>query len=450
MYKADEIRNQVFFGDCCEVLKNIESNSVTACVTDPPYALDNKQPDIRKVLTGWLAGEDVKVNDKDFMGKEWQLPGPKVWEEVMRVMKPGAHIFSFGGTRTYDLMVLAMRLAGAEVRDKVDFYCEMEQALSWVHGQGFPKSLDISKAMDKGAGVDVEKEVEIQSYLRQRREELGLSLSEVDKAVFGGTTRYTWVEGRSGKRSDERYLPTPEEWERLKAFLKLDSRYDDYIRAVIPSRENRSRADGGKAIQVSQEEGDWGYQQNGERWDGKKKITAPATDEAKKWEGYGTALKPAHEPIACFAKGEAEALNPDVPFLYTAKTSTRERNLGCRHLYWVGEGDILKPIERDEYKRLREENEKRKGEEGFMPHRVVHGNPHPTVKPIELMRYLVKMVKMPGDNLILDPFCGSGSTLIACALEKCAFVGIDADPVSVKVATARAHYFRCLGEKGLR
>jgi DNA modification methylase len=107
-------------------------------------------------------------------------------------------------------------------------------------------------------------------------------------------------------------------------------------------------------------------------------------------------------------------------------------------------------IDEAEHKRLSEENEKRKEEDGFVAHRLAQGNPWPTVKPIELCRYLVKLVKMPENNLILDPFCGSGSTLIACVLEGCDFVGIDSDPMATTIAATRAHYFRCLGEKGLK
>ena len=327
MMTIDEIKNQVYEGDCLEILKDVPDATFTAIVTDPPYGLDSKQTDIKKVLSGWLSGGEVKVNDKDFMGKDWQLPGPKVWEEIMRVLKPGGHIFSFYGTRTYDLGVMAMRLAGAEVRDKLDFFCEIENSFDWVQGQGFPKSRNISKDLEN---------------------------------------------------------------------------------------------------------------------DGH-------TSDAKKWEGYGSALKPAHEPVAMFTKsGGASNLVSSTPFLYTAKVSTKERNYGCENLFWLTDGESMKLIDEEEYKKLMEENEKRKDEQDFVAYKLSKGNPHPTVKPIELMRYLVRMVKMPGDNLILDPFCGSGSTLCACALEGMDFVGIDKDSMSATIAVTRAHYFRCFGEKGLK
>jgi site-specific DNA-methyltransferase (adenine-specific) len=94
------------------------------------------------------------------------------------------------------------------------------------------------------------------------------------------------------------------------------------------------------------------------------------------------------------------------------------------------------------------ENEARKDEEGYHKHKISDGNTHPCVKPLDLMRYLVKMVKMPGDNLILDPFMGSGTTIVACELEGCGYVGIDMDEVSVKIAQHRVAYAEKHGEKG--
>jgi site-specific DNA-methyltransferase (adenine-specific) len=178
------------------------------------------------------------------------------------------------------------------------------QLEAWSYSTGFPKSTNLSKSLDKLRGVNREKELEIQTYLREKRKSLGLSKAEVDRLVFGGTTRYSWVEGRGGDRSSEIYLPTPEEWMRLKGVLDLDDRYDSYITAAIPSREMRMRADGGKADLISTVEGDWGYQKTGERWDGTRRITSPTSDLAKMWMGYGTALKPSWEVIVCARKGE--------------------------------------------------------------------------------------------------------------------------------------------------
>jgi site-specific DNA-methyltransferase (adenine-specific) len=358
--------NKVYNGDCYEWLSAFPDNTFTAVVTDPPYGLSN-QPDMQEVLKNWMAGSDYEHRGAGFMGKTWDsfVPGPKIWEEVYRVLKPGGHVLSFSGTRTYDLMVTAMRLASFQVRDKMDYYLDITGYKSWVYGSGFPKSLDISKAIDKAAGAE--------------REVTG---SRVADNIKGGNMH-------ASNRGE---------------------------RHVIELRDS------------------------------------PATDAAKQWDGWGTALKPAHEPVAQVSKANEDGAmppNPDAPpFLYQAKTAKKERNYGCKWVYWVVT-DRPHLIDKDEYEGLKAENEAHKGEDGYEPHKLQKGNIHPTVKPLSLCRYLVNLVKMPGDNLILDPFCGSGSVLCAAVLEGCDFVGIDQDPMSVELSEARTHYFRCLGKMGL-
>ena len=165
-----------------------------------------------------------------------------------------------------------------------------------------------------------------------------------------------------------------------------------------------------------------------------------------KFRGYGTALKPAHEPVAVFAKSEKggvpEPLAEGLPFCYNAKAGRKERNLGCEGLFWLTTDEGTAKIAKDEYDRLTAENEAGKDTEGFEPHRLAQGNIHPTVKPIELCRYLVRLVKMPGDNLILDPFAGSGTTALACILEGCDFIVIEKDPVAFEIALARIGHFK--------
>jgi hypothetical protein len=198
---------RLYQGDCLERLKELPDNSIDSIVTDPPYGL-SKQPDMIEVLMNWLNGEDYKHNSKGFMGKEWDsfVPGPAVWRECLRVLKPGGHIVAFYGTRTYDLGVLAMRIAGFEIRDQ----------LAWAYGSGFPKSRDISKDMDKIEGA--------------QREIIG-------KHAAPG-------------------------------FAKTN---------VDNEQQNRSTYE---------------FQ----------KLGGPVTDLAKHWEGWGTALKPAFEPIVLARK----------------------------------------------------------------------------------------------------------------------------------------------------
>ena len=444
-----EYINQVLEGDCIEVLRNFPDNCFSAVIADPPYGLDSSQVDIRRVLSGWLAGEDVVANKRDFMGKNWQLPGPKAWEEIMRVLKPGGHILSFYGTRTFDLGVTAMRIAGCEIRDKMAYICEVEeQSLCWSYGSGFPKSLSIGKAMDKSAGRIGQDVTAIKMKLAALFDASGKSRKQIDEECGFRACNYLSFPTEDKKHDPWFYvLPSQEKWEKIKDIVghgdpEIDSKLDEWFteaeREIVGRQTKARKTDCGVPMPTT---GDTEYQ----TWD----VTAPATDAAKLWEGYGTALKPAHEPIAVVGK-DAAPLSAEVPFFYNAKAATKERNLGCKNLFWIGDGDGMRLIDEDEHKRLSEENEKRKGEDGFAAHRLAQGNPHPTVKPIELCRYLVKLVKMPENNLILDPFCGSGSTLIACVLEGCDFVGIDSDPMATTIAATRAHYFRCLGEKGLK
>ncbi len=117
----------IIHGDCIEQMKLMPDCSIDSCVVDPPYGL-SKEPDIAEVLSNWLAGNDYKHRGSGFMGKSWDsfVPGPSVWREVRRVMKPGGYLLCFAGTRTVDLMGISLRLAGFEIRDQI----------SWVYGSG--------------------------------------------------------------------------------------------------------------------------------------------------------------------------------------------------------------------------------------------------------------------------------------------------------------------------
>ena len=226
---------KLLIGDCVDKLKELPDNSVDAVVTDPPYGL-SKQPDMAEVMRHWLNEDDYEHKGAGFMGKSWDsfVPGPSVWRECFRVLKPGGHLLSFFGSRTYDIGTLAIRLAGFEVRDQI----------MWVYGSGFPKSMDISKAIDKAAGAERE------------------------------------VVGKH---------PTP----------------------------------GSTALRTSM----------GNGWQTDPDITAPATPEAQQWQGWGTALKPAHEPIVMARK----------PITGTVAANVLEHGTGainvdgCR----VGTNDVL-------------------------------------------------------------------------------------------------------------
>jgi DNA modification methylase len=208
-------------GDCLDVLRAMPAESVDAVVTDPPYGLaEHPRRNVERALLAWLTGDREHVPDgRGFMGRDWDkfVPPPAVWDEAFRVLKPGGHLLAFAAPRTYDLMAISIRLAG--LAD--DAAPEIRDAITWLYGSGFPKSLDVGKAIDKAAGA----------------------------------------EGTPGpmKRGGERL-----------------------------ARLADGRRDGN---------GTWGNEV------GRDPFTyIPATVDAARWDGWGTALKPASEPIVVARK----------------------------------------------------------------------------------------------------------------------------------------------------
>ena len=205
--------NSIVNGDNLTVMKTFPDNCIDAIVTDPPYALTTtaRWKDDTKFSQN-QSGVGKRFS-KGFMGKEWdgKLPGIETWEEALRVAKPGAHMLAFGGSRTHHRLMVAIEDAGWELRD-----CAM-----FLYGSGFPKSMDVSKAIDKAAGV--EREV-------------------VGKGISGNPQSH-------------------------------------------------------KTHNMGNDIANGGYEFGGEF-----NITAPATDAAKQWNGWGTALKPAWEPVILFRK----------------------------------------------------------------------------------------------------------------------------------------------------
>lgn len=211
------MKYKVVQGDSLDVLKRLPDESISAVVTDPPYGLSNTDPKhVVEVLAKWSSGErDFVPEGKGFMGKSWDsfVPPPALWDEIFRILKPGGHALVFAGTRTVDLMTLSLRLAGFDIRESI----------AWLYGSGFPKSMDVSKAIDKAAGAE--------------RQVVGTE--KVRDIRNGGGREYG--EGiNAGARSGPVYM--------------------------------------------------------------ERELTAPTTEDARRWEGWGTALKPAHEPIVVARK----------------------------------------------------------------------------------------------------------------------------------------------------
>lgn len=519
--------------DNMTTMEQLKDNSLDAIVTDAPYGL-GKEPNAEELIKAWLDNGYLEIKGKGFMGKEWDafVPQPAFWKLAYRKLRPGGYVLCFFGTRTYDWGVLAMRLAGFEIRD----------CIQWIYGSGFPKSLDVSKAIDK---MGQENEMyavlskDLCNYLRISREKKGLSQKDIAKyfpSKTGGLTGCVW-NWENGMNT-----PTMEQWTILKDVLSLDD--EKFImmieRAIIKRIEAEREVIGYR---------DRGFVPGGNNvygeYSGDTRITAAATDRAKTWEGYGTALKPAYEPI-CVArkpidgtvaenvlKHECGAINLDgcriewpngvVPeigtsswggrnkqlsvtpqqtgesverteanklgrfpaniildedaaaildsqsgeltsgnmaagtyrhnqngytgpmppitgnatygdsggasrFFYCAKASRSDRDYGCEGMEYK-EGGLKSNTSGQHITRR----------EGFVPSPI--RNNHPTVKPIALMRYLVRLVKTPFETCtIADFFTGSGTTGVACMLEGINFIGCDDDEDSYNIASARIEY----------
>lgn len=328
--------------DCLEYLRSLQDNTFESVVTDPPYGLS-------------------------FMGKKWDydVPSVEIWRECLRVLKPGGHLLSFAGTRTQHRMAVNIEDAGFEIRDMI----------AWVYGSGFPKSLDVSKAIDKKAGA--------------KRE---LILDEDGNQV--------WTSQKQGKKS---------------------------------------MFDGGR----------------------ERPATYPATDAARKWKGWGTALKPALEPITIARKPLIGTVAENVQTYGTGAMNIDECRLEARGQQQQGkyEGSNINIVA------YRDGEKTYSADLGRWPANFIHdgseeviglfgtsarffycakanksdreeGNKHPTVKPTTLMRYLCRLVT-PSGGTILDPFAGSGSTGKAAKMEGFSFVGIEREKEYCEIAKKR-------------
>lgn len=387
---------KLHLGNCLEVMKTMADNSVDSIVTDPPYGFQ-------------------------FMGKKWDydVPSVEIWSEALRVLKPGGHLLAFSGARTYHRMVVKIEDAGFEIRDQI----------MWLYGSGFPKSLDVSKAIDKSAGA------------------VRKVISEM-KTNSGGMAHISKTNSEHGFRP--------------KAYT--GSKEDKTAKNVI-------------------------------------KITEPATDDAKKWEGWGTALKPAHEPIVLARKPLAEksvaenvlkygvgginiddcriVINPEIDDKRLGGKGSWKTEKAAKNVYGGGFGgkdvgssekgrfpaNVIHDGSEEVVKRFPTDNgsaarffycakaSKKDRDEGLentksyqyrqngfsstiSDTKLPRVNNHPTVKPTELMKYLCRLVT-PKGGTVLDPFMGSGSTGKAAIIEGFNFIGIEMEQEYLDIAEKR-------------
>jgi DNA modification methylase len=285
---------RVEHGDSREVLKTLADASVDACVTDPPYSLISIQKRIGKPGSAPAQeGRDglYRRASAGFMGKTWDTGetafDPAFWAEVYRVMKPGAHLVAFSGTRTYHRMTCAIEDAGFEIRDQI----------GWLYGSGFPKSHDVSKGIQKRRTEDAEPVRSICRSIRAAMDAKDLKSRHLVEHFDGCHPRL--IDHWAARDTDSQPgLPTWEQWLRLKEVLAIGAELDAEVWR-LNGRKGTPGAAWSDAEIIGEVEG-VAPGLVGMRFAGDNTIRV-ASDDAAAWEGWGTALKPAWEPI-CLAR----------------------------------------------------------------------------------------------------------------------------------------------------
>jgi DNA modification methylase len=388
--------------ECLAHMRTMADNSVDAIVTDPPYGLS-------------------------FMGKKWDydVPDQAVWEECLRVLKPGGHLLAFAGTRTQHRMAVRIEDAGFEIRDMI----------AWVYGSGFPKSHNVSIGIDKMNGAP----------------HRGKALNYAGR---GDRPDIQGPEANPNGRILEAYAPATEaaaQWQGWGTALKP---------ALEPITMARKPLTGTVAANVL-EHGTGALNVDGCRVDGESTVRP----NNKASIGYGGSDVPfssgsdlgrwpanlihdgSDEVVGLFPesnstpwpnrnssgwKQTSEVVNGGgvkdtgsaARFFYCAKASKADRDEGLDHM----EKDVVRVTNTGHTGNPSAKD----GERTFNP----RANHHPTVKPTALMRYLCRLVTPPGGT-ILDPFMGSGSTGKAAKLEGFKFIGIEREAEYIAIARAR-------------
>jgi hypothetical protein len=268
---------QVLHGDNLALLPALADNSIDAVVTDPPYGLSTHgEADVVACLQAWIGGQAYAHSKKGFMAAAWDgwVPSPTVWRECWRVLKPGGHLLCFAGSRTSDLMGISLRLAGFEVRDQI----------VWVYGSGFPKSHNVAKALDKANGKP-SKEKEFTTWMRTA----GLKSKDID--LITGTN----MGGHYLTLASQPAIPTRAIFEQLRPHIAIEipAWIEELIDRVEAEREVIGQDTKARAVGSTSALPTLGAALEYQTWD----ITLPATDVAQQWQGWGSALKPAFEPI---------------------------------------------------------------------------------------------------------------------------------------------------------
>ena len=420
---------KLLHGDCLAQMKTLDDNSVDSIVSDPPYGIS-------------------------FMAKKWDydVPSVEVWKEAMRVLKPGGHALIACGTRTQHRMVCNIEDAGFEIRDVV----------SWIYGSGFPKSLNISKAIDKAAGAE--------------REVVGKS------ARHGGGVEF--ASGCSGFNTDVGCVTAPateaaKQWDGWGTALKPACEFFTLARKPLSEKTVAANVlkwgTGGINIDgcrvgspIDQQIGGWHHEhtQNDDGWKGGDQVTKepqgrfpanlihdgsqevmdlfPETKSGKmkqKIEGGQFNVFGKQYPRDVETIGDSGSA---ARFFYCPKASKKDRNECCEEFeekesVVFTNGKAGKCLTHGKSNPSGMNNyscgcpiQYSKERKAVKP----NSNNHPTVKPTALMSYLCRLIT-PTGGVVLDPYMGSGSTGKAAVREGFSFIGIELDPDYYEICKAR-------------
>lgn len=382
---------QILIGDNQETLKTLADNSIEAVVTDPPYGID-------------------------FLGKAWDANtgALETYKECLRVLKPGGYILAFSAARTYHHLAVTLEQAGFEIRDQ----------LMWLYASGFPKAQDIGKAIQRRQGV-----VEYEGFVDTTK---NAGFGQTDHARVRAGVEWSTKETQVGKAKCT--SPEAQQWAGWKTALKpghepicmarkpfkgstIDNVLTHGLGALnidatrIPYEDIKDMEGAGLNWNKT------GYETGGPRFVGSgDEHTAVEKSTEKKNNINSEGRFPSN------VLGEVEGYQK---FFYCPKVSREERH--CGHEMPPAMFGDKKGAYDDDGQRYAVELDKRTGNVG---------NNHPTVKPVELMKYLIKLVTPP-NSTVLDPFCGSGSTGIAATELGHNFIGCELDPNYAEIARRR-------------
>jgi len=404
---------RLLLGDCLIKLKELEDNSIDAIVTDPPYGLS-------------------------FMGKKWDYDVPKkeIWQECLRVLKPGGYLLSFAGTRTQHRMAVNIEDAGFEIRDMI----------AWVYGSGFPKSLNIGKAVDKLQGNEREELGDIKpagfktaasgytdtkawsgkvskgtsqwegwgTALKPALEPITVARKPLEKGLNVASNCLKW--GVGGINIDGSRVGSEDD---------LTKRYNSSFQEGNSQFVSETATKSGNRMEIKAPEGaSLGRFPANLIHDGSDEVVGlfPQTGKSTGGQSYSKTSKIYGEysndrTVKGCGFGDTGS---SARFFYCAKASKRERNIGCEGL----EESIVNDGRETDI------------DNAFQRGITLRKNTHPTVKPIALMEYLVKLVSREG-QVILDPFMGSGTTGMACKKLNRDFVGIEMMEDYMEIAKCR-------------